>query len=71
VVATPEALEGIEAEAGRELAIAGEARGFSMAVAAALSGRGAEAMGVRARARVVAHYGWAANLSRLDAALDG
>jgi sugar transferase (PEP-CTERM/EpsH1 system associated) len=71
VVATPEALEGIEAQAGQEVAVANEPRGFAMAVTAALSGRGAAAMGVRARARVVADYGWAPNLARLDAALEG
>jgi sugar transferase (PEP-CTERM/EpsH1 system associated) len=71
VVATPEALEGIEAEPGRDVAIASDARGFALAIVAALSGRGAAAMGARARAHVVEAYGWAANLARLDAALDG
>jgi sugar transferase (PEP-CTERM/EpsH1 system associated) len=71
VVATPEALEGIEAEPGREVAVASDPRGFALAVVAALGGRGADAMGARARARIVAAYGWAPNLARLDAALDG
>lgn len=71
VVATPEALEGIDAEPGREVAIASDARGFALAVVAALSGSGTEAMGARARQRVVEAYGWAPNLARLDAALDG
>ena len=71
VVATPEALEGIEAEPGRDVAIARDARGFAVATVAALSGRGAAAMGARARAHVVEAYGWAPNLARLDAALDG
>jgi len=71
VLATPEALEGIEAEPGRDIAIASDAHGFALAIAAALSGRGAAAMGARARAHVVEAYGWAPNLARLDAALDG
>jgi len=71
VVATPLALEGLTIAAGREVAEARDAGGFALALAAALSGRGAEAMGVRARERVVAEHGWRAGLARLDAALEG
>ena len=70
VVATPEALEGIDAAPGREVAVAGDARGFALAVAAALGGRGAEAMGAAARRRVIEAYGWDPALARLDAALE-
>lgn len=71
VVATPEALDGVQVEPGREAAVAGDARGFALAVVAALSGRGAAAMGARARQRVVEACGWTHSLARLDAALDG
>jgi sugar transferase (PEP-CTERM/EpsH1 system associated) len=68
VLVTPQALEGIEAEAGRELLLAADARQWIAAAADAL-GKGSEAldaMGQAARARVAAAYSWDARLAPLD-----
>jgi len=65
VVVTPEALEGLDAESGREVVQAAGAAGFAEATLAVLAGEDGKAMGARARARVVADYGWAANLATL------
>lgn len=71
VVATPQAIEGLPADPGNDVALASGARGFALAVAAALAGKGAVAMGVRARQRVLASCDWDMQLARLDAALEG
>ncbi len=70
VVVTPEALEGLDAESGREVVRAAGAAGFADATLAVLAGEDSEAMGARARARVVADYGWAANLASLKEFLE-
>jgi glycosyltransferase involved in cell wall biosynthesis len=69
VVVSPQALEGIQAEAGRELLLADGAIAFATAVGAALSAP-APAMGTAARARVEAIYGWTSNLAPVVSLLE-
>lgn len=70
VVATPEAAEGIEAEPGRELVVAGDARAFAASVLALLGDAPrANAIGRAARACVERHYRWDRNLAILDGML--
>lgn len=68
VLVTPQALEGIAAEVGRELLLAADAPQWIAAAAAALAGppSALEALGAAARARVVADYSWDACLAPLD-----
>ena len=70
VVLTPQALEGIEARAGSELLLAADAAPFAAAVGAALA-RPDPAIGIAARRRVEADYGWAARLAPLMPLLEG
>ncbi|MFC0250927.1 TIGR03087 family PEP-CTERM/XrtA system glycosyltransferase [Massilia consociata] len=69
VVVSPQALEGIEAEPGRELVLAQDAAGFADAVAALL-GRSDNAMGLAARARVERKYSWPSNLACIGERLE-
>jgi sugar transferase (PEP-CTERM/EpsH1 system associated) len=69
IVVSPQALEGIEAEPGRELLLADDAPQFAAAVLNALAHPDA-AMGLAARRKVEARYGWSANLARVDALLE-
>jgi len=71
LVATPQALEGIDAEPGLHLQLAADAAGFAAALAALLRDGGQAEIGRRARARVVQAYGWANNLTRLEAIIEG
>ena len=68
VLVSPQALEGIDAEVGRELLLAQEAPQWIAAAAAALAGPPAalDAVGRAARARVEAAYSWDARLAPLD-----
>ncbi len=69
VVTTPTAADGVDgATIDHDLIAASDERGFAEAVLGLLA-RPEEAaeMGARARARVLADYGWAGNLARLDA----
>ena len=68
VLVTPQALEGIEAEPGRELLLAQDAAHWIDAASAALAGPPAAlaALGQAARARVEAAYSWDARLAPLD-----
>lgn len=68
VLVTPQALEGIDAEVGRELLLAQDAPQWIAAASAALAGppTALEALGAAARARVVADYSWDARLAPLD-----
>ena len=72
VVATPQALDGIDAEPGRDLVVASEADSFADSVADLVAGdAGAgDGMGRHARDRVKAAYGWQSNLSALNAILE-
>jgi glycosyltransferase involved in cell wall biosynthesis len=69
VLATPEAAEGIDAVAGRDIVVAGGAEAFADAVCGALDGQWA-GMGERARAAVVARYGWESALAGLENLLE-
>ena len=67
-IVTPEALEGIGAEPGRELLLAADAPAFA-ARSLQLLAHPTPEMGIAARARVVADYAWEAHLARFDARL--
>jgi len=69
VVVTPQALEGIEAEPGRELVLAQDAAGFVEAVAQLLARNGND-MGLAARARVERKYSWPSNLACIGERLE-
>ena len=69
VVVSPQALEGIAAEPGRELLLAADAQGFAAAVAQLLA-RGDNDMGLAARARVEHHYSWPSNLACIGEKLE-
>jgi sugar transferase (PEP-CTERM/EpsH1 system associated) len=70
VVASPQALVGIAAEIGAEILAADTPAAFADAIARAVRPETGEAIGRRARQRVVADYSWSASLTRLDAILD-
>ena len=69
IVVSPQALEGIQAEPGRELVLAADAAQFAAAVLHALA-HPDPALGAAARARVEARYGWDANLAQVDTLLE-
>ena len=70
VVATPQAAEGLHAEPGRELLLAGDAAGFAAAIAGLLRDPArAAALGAAGRAYVRRAHDWAATLAPLDAAI--
>ena len=69
VVVSPQALEGIEAEPGRELMLAADAAQF-VSVLSALLAQPNDMLGHAARKQVEARYGWASNLARVDSLLD-
>ena len=70
VVATPQALEGIATQAGKEVLLATDASAQAEAVLALLGDRNkSREVGQAARQRVAADYTWAPNLARLDALL--
>ncbi len=66
VVASPAAAEGIDAQAGRDFIVAADASAMAEAVIDLLANpaKGQE-MGAAARAQMVAHYSWDAQLARL------
>lgn len=69
VVVSPQALEGIHAEPGRELLLAHDGAGFADAVQRLLE-RGNNDMGLAARARVENHYSWPSNLACIGERLE-
>lgn len=69
VVVSPQALEGIEAEPGKELLLAQDAAGFADAVAVLLARSGND-MGLAARARVERKYSWPSNLACIGERLE-
>ena len=69
VLVSPEALEGIAAEPGRELLLAAGAAEFA-AQCRELLAHPVPEIGIAARARVVADYAWAAHLGAFDARLN-
>lgn len=70
VVASPEALEGIEAVLGRDVLLASGAEAFARACLEA-AGDAGPAIGAAGRRCVVEHYSWPARLAALDALLPG
>jgi sugar transferase (PEP-CTERM/EpsH1 system associated) len=72
VVVTPQGLEGIDANVGRELLLAGDAPQTIAAITTALAGppEALAAIGAAARARVEAAYSWDARLAALDSMID-
>jgi len=70
VVASPEALEGIDADIGRDVLSAGSIPEFVDTVCGLLGRADANAIGENARRRVVEGYGWPANLSVLKTILE-
>ncbi len=66
VIATPQAVEGIEAQSGRDLMIAEAPAAFVSAIEGLLARRADNTLGTAARAFVERHYGWADNLRRLS-----
>jgi sugar transferase (PEP-CTERM/EpsH1 system associated) len=69
VVVSPQALEGIQAEPGRELLLAADAPSFAAAVNQALD-RPDPALGLAARATVEQLYGWSSHLAQVCALLE-
>ncbi|MGH8853360.1 MAG: TIGR03087 family PEP-CTERM/XrtA system glycosyltransferase [Telluria sp.] len=69
VVVTPEALEGVKAEAGADLLLAEGAEAFAAAVLRVL-GEDQHALRARARDRVERHYSWPSNLANIEARLE-
>jgi sugar transferase (PEP-CTERM/EpsH1 system associated) len=70
VVASAQAMEGIQAVSGRDLLVAEGATRLAEQVAAILNGAH-PGMGAAARTAVLGHYAWPDNLRRVDALLDG
>lgn len=73
VVVSSPALEGIDAEPGRDVLLADDADGFSAAVLSLLIKSDNDLgnkLGNAARAKVEACYGWAGNLQRVDLLLE-
>jgi glycosyltransferase involved in cell wall biosynthesis len=70
VVTTPGALEGINAENGRDLLTGIAAEEIAAAVESVLGERAAPTMGDAARAFVLKNHEWRANLRKLDALID-
>ena len=68
-VVSPQALEGIEAEPGRELLLANDGAAFADAVALLLE-RQDNSMGLAARARVEHHYSWPSKLACIGERLE-
>ncbi len=70
VVTTPGALEGINAQSGRDLLTGKTVAEISDAVATVLDGRAPQGLGAAARAFVLKNHEWSANLRKLDALID-
>ncbi len=67
LVCTPQALEGIHAEPGKEVITAGDADAFAGAVIQLLGDKKrTRELGTRARAYIEAHFSWKNNLALLD-----
>jgi glycosyltransferase involved in cell wall biosynthesis len=69
VVVSGAALEGIDAQPGREILLAGHEQQFIDATCALLSASLPD-IGHAARRKVLARYGWASNLEKLDTLLE-
>ncbi len=71
VVASPQALDGIVCELGREVLLAQDAPGFAAAVVALLQSGADAQLQNAARARVLADYSWETNLRKFERLLEG
>jgi sugar transferase (PEP-CTERM/EpsH1 system associated) len=70
VIATAQALEGLDLEVGRELLVAADGEDFGAALVRLLTSGEPADLGNKARARVLASYDWATNLGGLSALLE-
>ena len=66
VVATPDALDGIAAQPGRDVLVGGDAETFATAVADVLAGLAPPDLGSLGRKFVLRHHRWSAQLAALD-----
>ena len=71
VIATPQALEGIEAVRGKEVIVAEDDETLVVQAAEMLTSGERDTIGRQARVRVVNDYGWTPKLARLEAVLEG
>jgi len=71
VVTSPQALEGIEAEPGRDVVLADGPAAFAEAVEGLWTGEADRRIGAAARAFVIERYGWGRSLADLQALLEG
>ena len=71
VVATPQAMEGIDAIDGSEVFVEGTAEAFAERVVRLARSPDLETSGICARKRVVSSYGWLANLQKFEGILEG
>ena len=71
VVVTPQALDGILCEPGRELLLAADAQAFSAQVVEVLATGADATLEQAARARVLAEYSWDINLQKFASLLEG
>ena len=69
VVASPQAIEGINAHPDRDVVVANDERDFSNLIIKILQNGTNPAVGHAARARVLEDYNWEKNLERIDALL--
>jgi glycosyltransferase involved in cell wall biosynthesis len=69
VVASPQAIEGINAHPDRDVVVANDERDFSNLIIKLLQNGTNPAVGHAARARVLEDYNWEKNLERIDALL--
>jgi sugar transferase (PEP-CTERM/EpsH1 system associated) len=69
VVATPNALDGISAQVGRDILVAAEADDFARAVIEVLKGAAPRDLAANGQRFVVEHYQWSAQMTKLDALL--
>lgn len=70
VVATPQALDGIEAVAGRDVLTGADAESFAAAVAAVLTKSAPSDLALNGRACVLRRHQWSAQLRTLDALME-
>jgi sugar transferase (PEP-CTERM/EpsH1 system associated) len=70
VVVSPQALEGIDAVAEKELVLAMDSNQFVNAICTLLDKKN-EGIGITAREKVINRYNWDSNLRGVDALLDG
>jgi glycosyltransferase involved in cell wall biosynthesis len=69
VVASPQAFEGVRAEAGRDLLVGDDAAAIAARVAEVLDGEHSH-LGAAAREVMVRNYAWSGVLAKLDSVLE-